>query len=60
VGFFEGRTNSEVADQPALAAQFDMALAGRRSPSFSKFRREVEKLLRVLDGTDNRWADPAD
>lgn len=34
-------------DQAALASRFDMALARQRSPSFDKFCREVERLVRA-------------
>ena len=34
-----------VADQPALTARFDMALARRRAPSFDKMWRAVSALL---------------
>jgi len=35
---------SETIDQPALTAQFNLEMA-RRSPSFDKVRREIERLL---------------
>jgi len=38
---------SETADQPALAAVFDMR-AARRAPSFDKCYREIEGLLKSL------------
>ena len=34
-----------VADQPALTARFDMALARRRAPSFDKMWRAVRALV---------------
>ncbi|MDA8080831.1 MAG: DUF4276 family protein [Actinomycetota bacterium] len=40
------RTYSPTTDQPALTKLFDMALARRNSPSFDKFWRDVEKLLK--------------
>ena len=36
---------SEVDDQPAFAARFDLSLARKGSPSFDDFCREVEGLL---------------
>jgi len=36
---------SETVDQPALTAIFDIQLARKRSPSFDKFYREVERCL---------------
>ena len=39
------RTYSETLDQPALTAVFDIALARRRSDSFDKCCREVERLF---------------
>lgn len=40
------RSYSEVTDPPAFAARLDLELARRRSPSFDKFLRDVERLLR--------------
>jgi len=40
-----GRGYSETVDQPALTASFDMQLARRRSASFDKCWREVERLF---------------
>ena len=37
-----------VADQPALTARFDMALARRRAPSFDKMWRAVSALFRTI------------
>jgi hypothetical protein len=34
-------------DQAALAARFDIDLARRRSPSFDKFCRQIERLIRA-------------
>lgn len=45
IGRLMGGPYSEVRDQPALAARFDMGVARSRSPSFDKFCREVERLL---------------
>lgn len=42
------RKYTETADQPALAASFDLDLARTRSPSFDKCCREIERLLRSL------------
>jgi hypothetical protein len=39
-----GRKYSETADQAALAAAFDMALARQRSSSFDKLWREIERI----------------
>lgn len=39
-------------DQPALASIFDIELARRRSPSFDKFCRETERLIRAAAGSD--------
>ncbi len=41
-----GHPYKTTADQPALAAVFDMKAARRNSPSFDKFWREVERLMR--------------
>lgn len=38
----------EVIDQPAMAAKFDMVAAAQASPSFAKFRRDAERLLRTI------------
>jgi hypothetical protein len=40
-----GRKYSETVDQAALAASFDMVQARRRSDSFDKLWREIEKLI---------------
>lgn len=40
-----GRRYSETLHQPAFAAQFDMDLARKRSPSFDKCMRDVLRLL---------------
>lgn len=45
-----GRRYRETKDQPALAAAFDLQ-AARRSHSFDKCYREVERLVRALVGT---------
>ncbi len=42
LGRHMGRRYSEVIDQAALAAVFDVAVARGRSPSFDKFMREFE------------------
>ena len=52
-GFLTGhmsgnRAYSPVVDQPALAAVFDMQAARRRSDSFDKFCREIERLFQVI------------
>lgn len=39
------RAYSETRDQPALAALFDVELARKRSDSFDKCRREIERLF---------------
>ena len=44
-----GRRYRETADQPALAAIFDVQ-AARRAGSFDKCYREVERLVRALTG----------
>jgi len=41
----DGRSYSETIDQPALTSVFDMHLAKKRSRSFDKMWREVERLL---------------
>jgi hypothetical protein len=41
-------------DQAALAARFDIDLARRRSPSFDKFCRQIERLIRAGLGGLNR------
>lgn len=43
-----GRRYRETIDQPALAAVFDLEMARGNSPSFDKFWRAVEGLLREL------------
>ena len=43
-----GRRYRETIDQPELAAIFDLEMARRNSPSFDKFWRAVEGLLREL------------
>lgn len=43
-----GRRYRETIDQPALAAIFDLEMARGKSPSFDKFWRAVECLLREL------------
>jgi hypothetical protein len=40
-----GQPYKETVDQAALASIFDMKTARQNSPSFDKFRREVERLL---------------
>jgi len=40
-----GRAYSEVTDQPALSALFDLDLARERAPSFEKLWREARRLL---------------
>src|SRR6266542_2408208 len=40
-----GRSYSEVTDQPALSARFDLDLARRGCQSFEKLWREVRRLL---------------
>lgn len=40
-----GRRYVEVDDQPAMANEFDLALARQRCPSFDKFMREVQDIL---------------
>lgn len=40
----DGLAYTETADQPALAAVFDLETARERSPSFDKLWRDVEKL----------------
>jgi len=42
----EGASYSETLDQPALAALMDIDMARRRSPSFDKFFRDVERFWR--------------
>lgn len=41
----DGFRYRETSDQAALAAQFDLATARRRSPSFAKLCRDVRRLL---------------
>lgn len=45
-----GMSYRETRDQAALAAAFDIEVA-RRAPSFDKFYREIERLLRDLSAT---------
>jgi hypothetical protein len=40
---FKGIKYSETVDQPAMTAKMDLALCRRRSPSFDKLYRELEK-----------------
>ena len=40
-----GRPYSELTDQPALSARFDLDLARERAPSFEKLWREARRLL---------------
>lgn len=48
--FFKGVKYSETVDQPRLTAKMDLALCRRRSASFDKLCRELEKRLqRVQD-----------
>lgn len=44
----DGGSYSETIDQPALTARFDMVTARRRSDSFDKCYREIERLLKSL------------
>lgn len=44
-----GRSYSEVTDEPALAALFDLDLAWQNAPSFEKLWREVHRLLAVAN-----------
>lgn len=39
----------ETLDQPALTSLFDMAAARERSPSFDKFCRELDRLLKLTN-----------
>jgi hypothetical protein len=41
-----GRPYKETSDQAAFTAVFDMKAAREKSPSFDKFWREAERLLR--------------
>jgi Domain of unknown function (DUF4276) len=41
----DGRSYSETIDQPALADQFDLAVARAGARSFDKFFREIERLM---------------
>ncbi len=41
-----GRPYREASDQAAFTAVFDMKMAREKSPSFDKFWREVERLIR--------------
>jgi hypothetical protein len=43
-----GRRYLEVDDQPALAEQIDFEMARQRCPSFEKFLRDVERLLKQI------------
>lgn len=45
------RAYSPVVDQPALAVLFDLDSARRRSDSFDKFFREVQRLFGVAEQT---------
>ena len=42
---FKGTKYSETVDQPAMTAKLDLAKCRRRSPSFDKLCRELEKRL---------------
>ncbi len=43
---FKGTKYSETVDQPAMTANIDLSLCRRRSPSFDKLCRELEKRLK--------------
>ncbi|HPD31793.1 MAG TPA: DUF4276 family protein [Phycisphaerae bacterium] len=43
---FKGIKYSETVDQPAMTSKMDLALCRRRSPSFDKLCRELEKRLK--------------
>jgi hypothetical protein len=45
IGNLMGRSYSEVTDQPALTARFDLDLARERAASFDKFCREIDPLV---------------
>ncbi len=42
---FRGTSYSETIDQPKLTSRMDLAACRRRSPSFDKLCRELEKRL---------------
>lgn len=42
---FKGTKYSETVDQPAMTARFDLSACRRRSPSFDKLCRELQKRL---------------
>ena len=44
----DSRTYVEVDDQPAFADRFDLQLARQHCPSFDKFVRDVEMLLKTM------------
>ena len=46
------RAYSETADQPALAALFDMQMARARSTSFDKCYREISRLVQAVCGLE--------
>ena len=45
-GYFRGVKYSETQDQPGMTSAMDTALCRRRSPSFDKLCRELERRLR--------------
>jgi hypothetical protein len=49
IGRLMRRSYSEITDQPALAARFDLGLARARSASFDKLWRAVHGLVRDAD-----------
>jgi hypothetical protein len=44
----DGRSYKPVTDQAALTSMFDMAMARAHAPSFDKFWRDVERLVRGI------------
>jgi Domain of unknown function (DUF4276) len=46
---FRGTRYSETQDQPAMTSVMDLAVCRRRSPSFGKLCRELERRLRKLE-----------
>lgn len=54
----EGRRYSETIDQAPLAAQMDLSLARRRSSSFDKLWRELDRLLREVSSLPSSSAEP--
>jgi hypothetical protein len=53
-GHFRGAKYSETLDQPRMTAAMDLGLCRRRSPSFAKLCRELERRLGNAPATPDR------